>query len=100
VAWRLDDSARSVTAAAPATVASCCGDFAQVLAPKETWAGALRGGPEDCGMTALRLRDEAVAELSYGSGRVGELCGVDLGEVAPEARSVLRSLYERSHPRG
>lgn len=46
---------------------------------------APRGGDSVVG--AVRLRDDAVLELLYGSGlRVSELCGLDLGD--PDARSL------------
>lgn len=48
--------------------------------------GAAEGEP---GAAALALRDSAIMELLYASGiRVGELCGLDVGDVDGERRTV------------
>ncbi len=48
-------------------------------------AGAASAGDEP----ALRARDDAVVELLYGSGlRVSELCGLEVGDVDPDRRTV------------
>jgi integrase/recombinase XerC len=79
--------------------------IAEVLAdrPDVTAAdtgGADAGGPAGKpGERALVLRDTAIMELLYASGiRVSELCGLDLGDVDEERRTV-RVLGKRSKER-
>ncbi len=55
------------------------------VAPAPDHAGAVRGGKPE----AVRLRDDAVLELLYGSGlRVAELCGLDVDDLDLGARHV------------
>ena len=80
-----DDPTRSLSAPRGA------GRLTRVLRPDEVSAllddppAAVDDDPEP-----IRLRDDAVLELLYGSGlRVGELCGLDLDAVEPATSSVV-----------
>ena len=80
-----DDPTRSLSAPRGAS------RLPRVLRPDEVTAlidtppAAVDDDPEP-----IRLRDDAVLELLYGSGlRVGELCGLDLDSVEPTTSSVL-----------
>jgi integrase/recombinase XerC len=58
----------------------------QVAAVLDTTSGAGGGARQD---RALAVRDAAIMELLYATGiRVGELCGLDLGDLDEERRTV------------
>jgi integrase/recombinase XerC len=60
-------------------------------AQAETAAGAGAGAPQHAQLVAaaVELRDTAIMELLYASGiRVGELCGLDVGDLDGERRTV------------
>lgn len=65
---------------------------------------ARRGSDDKAQARAVRLRDDLVLELLYGSGiRVGELCGLDLDDVDDERRLLRvrgKGSRERSAPFG
>jgi integrase/recombinase XerC len=75
----------------------------QVAAVLAAAAAAAHGGRSDQD-AALALRDAAIVELLYATGiRVGELCGLDLGDLDTERRTVRvlgKGNRERTVPAG
>ncbi|HUZ27310.1 MAG TPA: tyrosine recombinase XerC [Streptosporangiaceae bacterium] len=72
----------------------------QVLATEQMAAVlAVQGAAQEPGGRALILRDTAIMELLYASGiRVSELCGLDLGDLDEERRTI-RVLGKRNKER-
>jgi integrase/recombinase XerC len=61
--------------------------------------GAPRSTVDEATHTALEIRDTAIMELLYATGiRVGELCGLDLGDI-DDSRSAIRVLGKGSKER-
>ena len=86
--WLVAAGGATVDPTSGVSVPAGGGRLPRVLDGKEL-AGLLDGPVDDDEATWRRRRDDAVLELLYGSGlRVGELCGLEVGSLQLDRRSI------------